>query len=223
VSHTLLEDLREIFRAGDERQREAGNYMARADSVTFDGFEIDSKGFVHINAAVPVCDFEMGCGSSGVPAWSYYIAFRATGKLDRTFKIVFEIDEVWAKNDRIWFHYPATRPALSDDVVGARIRQVIENRPVLFALSPDTFFFRTPRASRELAGLMEEMGGWPSPDTAEFVVRMFHLSATTITTTGYGDIVPLTSAARILTGSEALVGTVLLGLFIYSLPINRRR
>jgi len=39
----------------------------------------------------------------------------------------------------------------------------------------------------------------------------------TITTVGYGDIVPLTNTARIFTALEAMVGIVMLGLFINSL------
>ena len=222
VSHILLEDLRDIFRTGAEQRKEVDGYMARADSVTLDEFEIDSRGLVHIAADVEVCDFEMACGSQASPAWSYRIAFRATGQLDPIFKIAFEIDDVWAKNDRIWFHYPTTRPAISDDAVTARIARVIGSRSALFGFTSDVFILKTPRASQELAGLIEEMRGRPTPDTGEFALRMFHLSATTITTTGYGDIIPLTSTARILTGSEALAGPLLLGLFIYSLAIHRR-
>jgi hypothetical protein len=165
----------------------------------------------------------MGCGSPGFPAWSYAIGFRATGQADQVFKVVFEVDDVWAKKDRIWFNFPAAKPKIEDDAIAAKIARVIANRPVLFAFDSDAPIFQIPRASRELAGLIEETRGWPSPDTTEYAVRMFYLSATTITTTGYGDIVPLTSTARILTASEALAGTVLLGLFIYSLPAYRQQ
>jgi len=44
--------------------------------------------------------------------------------------------------------------------------------------------------------------------------RMFYLSAVTITTTGYGDIVPLTNLARLLVALEAFWGITIIGLFL---------
>lgn len=221
VSQELLGELREMFREGAERRKETGRYVANADSMMLHDFDINSQGLVHIEADIEICDLELGCGSSPFPPWSYRIAIRAIGKSASARRVVFEIDDVRTRNDRVWFRYPAARPALSDDEINARLRHVVEDRSVLFAFPSDSFEFRNSEVSQELAGLIEEMRGWPSPDTAEFAVRMFHLSATTITTTGYGDIVPLTTVARLLTGSEALVGTLLLGLFIYSLPHHR--
>jgi Ion channel len=75
----------------------------------------------------------------------------------------------------------------------------------------------------EIKGLIEESEGWPSVRLAHYWVRMFYLSAITITTTGYGDILPLTTLARILTGVEALLGILWFGLFLYSLPQRSRR
>lgn len=51
--------------------------------------------------------------------------------------------------------------------------------------------------------------------------RMLYLSAVTITTVGYGDIVPLTNIARILVSVEAILGIVLIGLFLNSLSYER--
>lgn len=222
VSRTLLEDVREMFSAGADTRKQAGNYIVRTALVSLDSLDIGDSRQAQITVSVPICDLELGCGSAGFPAWTYRLLLRSTGRWNPAAdRVVFEIDDVSAKSDRIWFHYPSTRPALSDEAIAARIRQVVEGQSLLFPTSGDTFAFQVPRSSRELGGLMEEMGGWPSPDTAEFAVRMFHLSATTITTTGYGDIVPLTTMARILTGSEALLGTILMGLFIYAFPHHR--
>lgn len=55
--------------------------------------------------------------------------------------------------------------------------------------------------------------GDPSAVSGDFW-RMVYFSATTITTTGYGDIIPLTGPARALTGIEAVLGWVLAGLFL---------
>ena len=45
-------------------------------------------------------------------------------------------------------------------------------------------------------------------------LRMFYLSAVTITTVGYGDIAPLTGSARFLIALEAVLGIITIGLFI---------
>jgi len=45
-------------------------------------------------------------------------------------------------------------------------------------------------------------------------IRMFYLSSITITTLGYGDIVPLTSRARLLIALESLLGIMAIGLFL---------
>jgi hypothetical protein len=48
-------------------------------------------------------------------------------------------------------------------------------------------------------------------------VRFTYFSATTITTLGYGDIVPLTARARAMVGFETMLGLVVIGLFLNSL------
>jgi len=62
--------------------------------------------------------------------------------------------------------------------------------------------------------------GSPSGIPAEFW-RMIHLSSATVTTTGYGDIVPLTTRARLLTSSESIFGLVLIGFFLNSVSHAR--
>lgn len=54
------------------------------------------------------------------------------------------------------------------------------------------------------------------PSTTEFG-NMLYLSIVTITTLGYGDFVPITNKARLLVSSEALLGIVVIGLFLNSL------
>ncbi len=53
--------------------------------------------------------------------------------------------------------------------------------------------------------------------------RMLYLSLITVSTLGYGDIVPLTSQTRLLTGVEATLGIILLGLFVSSMVSDRNR
>ncbi len=57
-------------------------------------------------------------------------------------------------------------------------------------------------------------------DPTEFrhsIVRMTYFSAVTVTTLGYGDIVPIADAARTLVALEAVLGVVLAGLFLNAL------
>lgn len=48
-------------------------------------------------------------------------------------------------------------------------------------------------------------------------VRMLYFSAVTITTLGYGDIVPITNRARLAIAFESIVGLIIIGLFVGSL------
>jgi Ion channel. len=67
--------------------------------------------------------------------------------------------------------------------------------------------------------LKNAKNGFPSGVSNNFE-RMFYLSAVTITTVGYGDIVPITSLARTLIALEAILGVVLVGLFLNSLSVR---
>lgn len=74
--------------------------------------------------------------------------------------------------------------------------------------------------SRELSdrilAFADGMRGRPTHLPGNFV-RMLYLSAVTITTLGYGDIVPLTTLGRLCITAEAILGMVLIGLFLNSL------
>lgn len=48
-------------------------------------------------------------------------------------------------------------------------------------------------------------------------LRMLYFSSTTITTLGYGDIVPTSTASRMLTGLQSVLGIVLIGLYLNSI------
>jgi voltage-gated potassium channel Kch len=52
---------------------------------------------------------------------------------------------------------------------------------------------------------------------------MVYFSATTITTVGFGDIVPLSSLARLVVGIEAVTGWVLAGLFLNAIAWRASR
>ena len=58
--------------------------------------------------------------------------------------------------------------------------------------------------------------GWKGNPSAltGFFGRMLYFSATTITTVGFGDILPLSATARALAGLEAIAGWLVAGLFL---------
>jgi|SRR5579859_813239 len=53
--------------------------------------------------------------------------------------------------------------------------------------------------------------------------RMLYYSATVITTTGFGDIVPISRRARALSGFEAVAGWIIAGLFLHSIGEDLRK
>lgn len=81
-------------------------------------------------------------------------------------------------------------------------------------LAGDVVLVSFPRnVFRQLQSYAVAVGGSPSGLPGHFW-RMLYLSTSTITTTGFGDIVPLTRNARIAVSVEAVVGLVIMGLFI---------
>ncbi|MRX67502.1 Ion channel [Flavobacterium resistens] len=55
--------------------------------------------------------------------------------------------------------------------------------------------------------------GKPNKSLDNFL-RLLYLSSVTITTVGYGDIVPISTTTRLLISTEAILGIVLIGLFV---------
>jgi len=74
----------------------------------------------------------------------------------------------------------------------------------------------TAEVNQQLIKFVDEVKGEPNGVEHNFL-RMLYLSMVTITTLGYGDIVPLTNGARVLIGIEATIGIVIMGLFVNSL------
>ena len=60
------------------------------------------------------------------------------------------------------------------------------------------------------------LNGFPSGIQGNFL-RMLYLSMVTITTLGYGDIVPITDTARMLVGIESVLGIIIIGWLATSL------
>ena len=74
---------------------------------------------------------------------------------------------------------------------------------------------------RRIASFSSASRGFPAHLPGQFF-RMLYLSATTITTLGFGDIVPLTTRARMAVSSESILGIVLMGLFVNAVSAERK-
>jgi hypothetical protein len=70
-----------------------------------------------------------------------------------------------------------------------------------------------------ITAFLAASAGFPAAVSGSFS-RMLYFSAITITTVGYGDILPITPLARALVASEAVIGIVLIGLFLNALAIE---
>lgn len=72
---------------------------------------------------------------------------------------------------------------------------------------------------REESALQNLVAGWSGDPRrlSGFVGRMAYFSATTMTTVGFGDIVPITGTSRFLTALEPIAGWLLAGLFLNSI------
>jgi Ion channel len=72
---------------------------------------------------------------------------------------------------------------------------------------------------RELQAFAAAQEGEPTAAPNLFP-RMLYFSATTITTLGIGDIQPITELARALVTAEAILGLVIIGLFLNALAVR---
>ena len=73
-----------------------------------------------------------------------------------------------------------------------------------------------------IASCLDGYGGDPTAFSDSYW-RMLYFSVVVITTVGFGDIVPMTGAARALVAVEAIVGLLLVGLFLNSIAGRRGR
>lgn len=96
--------------------------------------------------------------------------------------------------------------------IAALYPQVVFQKPVLGLRVPEGLLTRI----RSYASV-RQIG---STSSGNFV-RMLYLSAVTITTLGFGDVVPMTTASRVLVSCEAILGIVLIGLFLNALSFER--
>ncbi|MBU3130285.1 potassium channel family protein [Clostridium tagluense] len=74
--------------------------------------------------------------------------------------------------------------------------------------------------NNEINDFVNESNGFRSKIQG-IIFKMIYLSLVTITTLGFGDIVPITDLARLLVGIEAFLGVFIMGLFINSISVAK--
>jgi hypothetical protein len=92
-----------------------------------------------------------------------------------------------------------------------------------FAPSRDHVLYWTtisPSTAQLTRELFEANQGNPSSLPGGYW-RMLYMSAIATTTTGFGDIVPVTTRARMITSAEVFLGIIMVGLFLNALTVRR--
>lgn len=85
--------------------------------------------------------------------------------------------------------------------------QYFYNVPKPYMKLPRRLWNETKDVANTLSGSVKNLNSFPI---------LLYLSTMTITTTGYGDIVPVSGLARAFVALEAIIGIVLIGLFVNS-------
>lgn len=98
----------------------------------------------------------------------------------------------------------------STRAMGSRPFSTIEGVVTL----PDTLYSNIERYYSTAQGSPERLAGK--------LMRFTYLSAMTITTLGFGDIVPVSDRARFAVGCEAIYGVVMVGLFLNAVATRRQ-
>jgi len=89
-----------------------------------------------------------------------------------------------------------------------------QERGMGFVVIPDSL-------ERQLLAWEEAWRGFPARSADQYW-GFLYLSAVTIATVGFGDIVPVTTRARLWIAAEAVLGIIVVGLFLNSLSFRSR-
>ncbi len=116
----------------------------------------------------------------------------------------------------------STRILQTNEPILDKEKKLITLIPQVLSYYSDISLIETPFAlDSKIDGYVAAKNGFPSESSGNFG-RMLYLSIVTITTLGYGDIVPISDLNRFLVGLESILGMVIIGLFLNSLSRERR-
>ena len=91
------------------------------------------------------------------------------------------------------------------------------------AINPDTSVLWMPPSTADAINRLSAAGVGDPKEASGLYIRMCYFSAIIITTLGFGDISPVTTDARVFVGAEAVLGVVIIGLFLNAVAQEWRR
>jgi hypothetical protein len=112
--------------------------------------------------------------------------------------------------------FSPTTSSLGEPPLNVLLRSTVSAMGGPTQLNPTSSFIWIPQSESRIIDRLSAEGEGDPKEASGFYLRMTYFSATTITTLGFGDITPVTSAARAFVGVEAVAGVVLIGLFLNS-------
>jgi Ion channel len=199
ITSALITGIRNYY-GSDIIKTESGNISA--DSLTVWKMEV-KEGKLTFNI---FCEENFG-RAYNFPV-SLWLEATAVSSLRRggTFLVVSEQDAVQKGGLRL----VDVCPGRSGPIIGYS-RNDVEGHLVLEGAS-----------ARRIQAYIGAQEGFPSTASGN-LGRMLYFSAMTITTVGYGDIVPISSLARSLVASEAVLGVVIIGFFLNAVARRAER
>ncbi len=217
---SLVADLQATY-GGNLIDIDAGEAMC-IDRMRLDGFDIDNRGTATFQVTAPIVDAGTTDGDPcAADKITSVVVLTAASDLALDFPV---------------FEDPLAKETPTSEWVTVRMLDSDSHAAAQRLFAPP---FRSPQArisedgtqyefaisaevARELQIVLRASQGFPAGIPGN-LSRMLYLSATTVTTTGYGDIVPITTQARFLAISEAILGLVIVGLFLNSISQQRQR
>jgi hypothetical protein len=192
------------------------------DRLRLDGFDIDNRGTATFQVTAPIVDAGATTGDPCSPdRITSVVVLTAASDLALDFP-VFENPDARETPVQEWVtvrmldsdSHTASQRLFAPPFRSPQARVSEDGTRYEFAISPEV--------ARQLQVVLRASQGFPAGIPGN-LTRMLYLSATTVTTTGYGDIVPITARARFLAISEAILGLVIVGLFLNSIAQQRQR
>lgn len=102
----------------------------------------------------------------------------------------------------------------SPDFADPPLSVIFPDNKLLPPSKPVRYDFWVPLSTATFIERLSTAAQGDPKDASGLLIRMCYFSATTITTLGYGDITPITSTARVFVAIEAILGVVIVGLFL---------
>jgi hypothetical protein len=222
----LHEDARKILQEIRESMRQTFVQYNKAETIVFDGWKLDFKN-IKVHSLKPEVDkvsfsLSMSVDSVSLPMTRVYMQPRVAIPL-RRWSVAFpsnnqpidmrpveirgassvQIPNLTSPPLKVFFPYKITE----DPDYASQL-------PLIFPISLDL--------GNKIYDFARATSGFPKNVSGSYW-RMLYLSAITITTLGYGDLLPITPRARFLVALEAVSGMIVVGMFLNALSQENKR